>query len=198
MAADVISLIVMALIGAMGHLSAAQPHAQAPVPTPIGTGARYRPPAGGPASVTGARIGGLVCASTDAALRVAHVELFARGHVLLIPPGVGITAPRRSGAVVRGGRCRYPIWTDDPTGVVHITRGTRATLASLFAVWGQSLGPHRMCGFRARRPVVAYIDGRRWRGSVRRVPLRGQAEIVVEVGRRIAPHTAYLFPEAEA
>ena len=104
------------------------------------------------------------------------------------------TAPTLSGAVATGGRCRYPIWTDDPTGIVHVTTGTDATLAQLFAVWGQPLGARRMCGFRSRRPVVAYVDGRRWRRDVRRVPLRAHAEIVVEIGRRVAPHRTYVFP----
>jgi hypothetical protein len=189
----VISLFI-ALVGAISQASGMPLHAHPPVPTPIGTGVRYRLSAGGPAIGHAVAIGGMACRMHTPRSRVAHVELFARGRVLIVPPGIGIAAPRRSGAIVTGGRCRYPIWTDDPTGVVHVARGTRATLASLFAVWGQPLGSHRLCGFRSRRPLVAYVDGRRWRGRVGGVPLRAHAEIVVEIGRRIAPHAAYLFP----
>jgi hypothetical protein len=190
----VISLFI-ALVGAISQASGMPLHAHPPVPTPIGTGVRYRLSAGGPAIGHGVTVGGMACRTRTPRSRVAHVELFARGRVLIIPPGIGIAAPRRSGAIVTGGRCRYPLWTDDPTGVVHVAGGARATLASLFAVWGQPLGSHHLCGFRARRPVVAYVDGRRWHGRVGRVPLRAHAEIVVEIGRRIAPHAAYLFPE---
>ena len=195
MAVHMISLVV-ALVGAMTHPSTA-PSSVVPIPTPIGTGARYRLPAGGPATRQGAPIGRLACGPSRSDHHVAHVEVFARGRVLLIPPGVGIVAPIRSGAVVTGGRCWYPIWTDDPTGVVHMVRRSRPTLATLFSVWGQPLDSHRLCGFRGRQ-VVAYVDGRLWRGGVRRVPLRAHGEIVVEIGRRIAPHTSYLFPGAAA
>ncbi len=193
MAIEVIRMVV-ALVGMVGHGLAVPAHAGLPVPTPIGSSAHYRLPAGGAEVKRGAPVGQLVCRRTAAQVRVAHVELFADGRVLLIPPGVGIAAPTLSGASAIGGHCRYPVWTDDPTGVVHVTRGTHATLASLFAVWGQPLGSHRMCGFRSRRAVIAYVDGRRWRGDVRRLPLRAHAQIVVEIGRHIAPHATYLFP----
>jgi hypothetical protein len=186
--------MVAALVGVVAPGLAVPAHARPPVPTPIGSTANYRLPAAGGDVLRGAPLGRLVCRPTGAEVRVAHVELFAAGRVLLIPPGVGIASPTLSGAVATGGRCRYPIWTDDPTGIVHLTSATPATLASLFAVWGQPLGTHRMCGFRSRRPVVAYVDGRRWRRGVRQVPLRSHAEIVVEIGRRIPPHTTYLFP----
>ncbi len=194
MAVAVISLFI-ALVGAISQASGMPLHAHPPVPTPIGTGVRYRLSAGGAAIGHGVTVGGMACRMRTPRSRVAHVELFARGRVLIIPPGIGVAAPRRSGAIVTGGRCRYPLWTDDPTGVVHVAGGARATLASLFAVWGQPLGSHHLCGFRSRRPVVAYVNGRRWSGRVGGVQLRAHAEIVVEIGRRIAPHAAYLFPE---
>jgi hypothetical protein len=194
-AVDVISLVV-SLVAAMAHPVAQPSMPPVPVPTPIGTGRRYRLPAHGPATAAGRPVAGLACARAPgtADTGVAHVEVFARGRVLLIPPAVGVVEPRLDGATVTGGSCRYPLWTDDPTGVVHFRHGARATLGSLFAVWSQPLGAGRLCGFRSRRSTVAYVNGVRWRGRVGEVPLHEGDEIVVEIGRRIAPHATYLFP----
>ena len=46
-----------------------------------------------------------------------HVEFFARGKVMVVPAGIGVAPPlRRDGAYVRGGRCRFPLSTTEPTG----------------------------------------------------------------------------------
>ena len=102
-------------------------------------------------------------------------------------------APPRvqSGAYVRGGRCSYPLRTREPTGVIEIAHGTRATLGQLFAVWGQPLGPRRTAGFRGS--VRSYVGGVRRRGDPRSIPLTRHAEIVLEVGPFVKPHASYHF-----
>jgi hypothetical protein len=113
-----------------------------------------------------------------------HLELFAQRRVVLIPPGIGVAPPRtRTGAYVRGGRCSYPLRTREPTGVIEVRVRPRAmTLGQFFAIWGQPL--------RGR----AYVDGRRWRGDPRRIPLGRHAQIVLEVGGYVRPHARYGFP----
>ena len=79
--------------------------------------------------------------------------------------------------------------------MIDIAGYRRLTLAQLFQVWGRPLGPHRLLGFHSAGPVRAWVDGHRWRRSVRGIPLRDRSEIVVELGRRFPPHGFYLFPE---
>jgi hypothetical protein len=111
----------------------------------------------------------------------AHVELFRRGDIVVVPAGIGIRGGERDGAYVRG-RCRAALWTEEPTGLVQLARP--ATLGALFAVWGRPLP-------RAR----GWLDGRRWRGPLARLPLRDRSQVVVQEGLPLAPvHSVYTFP----
>ncbi|MGI8430303.1 MAG: hypothetical protein ACR2OB_13620 [Solirubrobacteraceae bacterium] len=121
-----------------------------------------------------------------------HLELFAHRLVLLVPAGIGIAPPQRaSGAYVLSGACNYPVRTYAPTGVIVVNAGSVRTLGALFAVWGQPLGSDRLASFHG--PVLAFLDGRPWRGTPRKIPLRRHAEIVLELAGVIPPHPAYRF-----
>ena len=122
-----------------------------------------------------------------------HLELFARGKVMIVPAGIGVAPPlERDGAYVRDGRCRHPLSTTEPTGVVGLTR-PGLTLGDLFAVWGRPLSRERLAA--ARGPVTVHLDGRRWTADPRAVPLRPYAQIVVQAGAPLVePHASYRFP----
>jgi hypothetical protein len=145
-------------------------------PWPIGVGPRYHPPA--PVR-DGRPVGTLRCGKAPVRTAV-HVELFAARRVIIVPPGIG-----------RGPRCRYPLSTTTPTGVVAV-RGA-ATLGDLFRVWGARLGSHRLLSFRGR--VSAFVGGRAVNGDPRAIPLTRHAQIVLETGGYVAPHPSYLFPK---
>jgi hypothetical protein len=167
-----------------------------PIPTPIGAGPRYHPPAAPARVLRGEPVGGLRCAADGPRFGV-HVELFAHGRVVIVPAGIGVAAPRRRvGAFVRPRSCSYAVRTLGPTGVAGVRRGARLTLGRLFAVWGQRLSPTRLVGFSTRRsaPVRAYVAGRRWRGRLGAIPLRRHAQIVLELGRFVPPHRSFRFP----
>jgi hypothetical protein len=149
--------------------------AAAPIPTPIGFGPRYQLDAGPPLPTR------LACTRSDAVREQAHVELFANKLVLLLPKGIGA-----------GRGCAYPVRTTAPTGVVEYVAAAKPTLGDLFDVWGQRLSAQRVAGFHGA--VSAWVGGRRWHGAVRAIPLTRHAEIVVEVGGYIPPHTFFLFP----
>jgi hypothetical protein len=126
-----------------------------------------------------------------------HLEIFARGLDVVIPAGIGIAPPRRrDGAYVRGGRCEYPVRTYEPTGLIEIDSGRRATLGQFFELWGQPLDGKRLLGFRASRrgAVLAYVNGQRWTGDPRAIPLAQHAAIVLEVRGYFPPTRRYLFP----
>ena len=166
------------------------------IPTPIGVGPRFQPGSSTPSTVHGLRVGSFTCARSRVSRNGVHLELFANDRVVVVPAGIGIAAPLqlRRGDVVSGG-CSYPARTREPTGVIEIVRSTRLTLGDFFEIWGQPLGPHRLVGFRSdsAHAVRAYVDGRRVVGALEAVPLRRHAEIVLELGRYVRPHTTYRF-----
>jgi hypothetical protein len=162
-----ISLIMAILLTACGT----------PEVVPFGNGPRYRPAPGAHAGP------GLECAR-HRARAWAHIELFADGEGVLVPAGIGVADPRRDGAYVTGGRCRFPLYTEEPTGLVGLARDD-LTLGDLFRVWGRPLA----------RDSVIHVDGERWTGAPAAVPLRHHAQIVVQDGGPLVePHAQYRFP----
>lgn len=161
----------------------------------VGPGRRFRPPSlANPRAAKGQPISRLRCEERDRAPRFGiHLELFARGHVVLVAPGIGVAPPRsRQGAYVVGGRCTYPLRSREPTGVIEVARGANFTLGDLFQVWGQPLTRARMGSHRGR--VRAYVGGRPYRGDPRTIPLTRHAQIVLQTGRYVPPHNRYGFP----
>ncbi len=183
-------------LGPTAEVSAARSSAAVPagaVPVPPGRAAGHRPPALGRAAARGRPVAGVRCGPAPAAAGMAHVEAFAGRRVVRVPAGIGIAPPRRrDGAYVRGGRCRYPAVTEEPTGLVRLDPARRTTLGQFFAVWGQALSARRLGAFRGR--VAAWLDGRRWRRSPAAMPLRPGAVVVVETGGYVPPHRSYVFP----
>jgi hypothetical protein len=164
---------------------------------PTGIGKAFRPgPARNPAVSSEAAVGPLRCLRGGGGARYgAHLELFADDRGVQVPAGIGISRARRRGVFAVGGHCRYQLSTWDPTGVIQVTRtGSRPMpdLGEFFDLWGEPLSRNRLASFSG--PVTAFLDGRRWGGDPRRIPLRRHAQIELEVGPLIPPHLVYLFP----
>jgi hypothetical protein len=188
--APVSAAVVGALLSACG---AATHTPGTPIPAslirearPIGRGPRFQPPVTGPVigrceRALGPRVG-------------VHLEVFAANRVVLIPAGIGTRPPRAlsEGRISRA-RCYGALVTVDPTGVVLVGVADRLTLAALFHSWGQPLSSTRLASFRARR-VEVFVDGHPWRGPPGAVTLTRHAEIVLEVGPHVPPHSTYTFP----
>ncbi len=169
-----------------------------PIPTPIGVGRLFHPGPSNTAVTRGSPVGRLTCSAPEQRRAGIHLEVFAHGRVVIVPAGIGIAPPlRRNGVYVLFGRCSYPVRTREPTGVIEIDRTQRLTLGDFFAVWGRPLTARRLLGFSAAAAdrVRAYVNGRRWRGDARTIPLRRHDEIVLEVGPAIPPHVSYRFPK---
>ena len=156
---------------------------------PIGRGPRFEPPSTGP--VPGR------CVRRLGPRSGVHVELFAANRVVIVPGSIGTRPPRRfaSGRLSRA-RCYGDLVTIDPTGLVLVRPGLRLKLSDLFRAWGEPLSRTRLASFTAPRGtrVVAFVEGRRWRGSPASVPLRRHSEIVLEIGPHVSPHGSYAFP----
>jgi hypothetical protein len=168
-----------------------------PVPE-IGRGGLYDVPSLSPRAEAGRPVGDLSCGRSWREAFGVHLEIFANGRDVVIPAGIGVAPPRtRDGAYVSGGRCRYPLRTVEPTGLIEVEPPRGLTLGDFFDVWGQPLEKRRVLGFHARRgsSVSVFVDGYRWSGNPRRVPLERHRAIVVEVGGYFPPTKKYLFPD---
>jgi hypothetical protein len=156
---------------------------------PIGAGPDFQPPATGP--VTGP------CLPALGPRDGVHVEVFAANRVVLLPAGIGTRSPRTSpSGRITNARCYGALVTLDPTGLVLVRPGAGLTMAALFRSWGQPLSATQLASFRAAAGtlVEVFVDGRPWHGAPGAVPLTPHAEIVLEVGPHVPPHSAYAFP----
>lgn len=168
------------------------------VPAPaIGLGAPYHPPALSQGVRSALPVNGLACRPDNGRTDGVHLEIFANRQTVVVPSGIGIAPPWQTrGAYVTGGRCAYAARTHEPTGLIEVEQGTQLTLGQLFDLWGQSLTNTQLAGFTARKGdrVTAFVNGRLWAGDARLIVLFRHAEIVLEIGRPVAPHTTYRFP----
>jgi hypothetical protein len=168
-----------------------------PVPE-IGRGGLYDVPSLSPRAAAGRPVGELSCGRSWREAFGVHLEIFANRRDVVIPAGIGIALPRtRDGAYVSGGRCRYPLRTVEPTGLIEVEPPRRLTLGDFFDLWGQPLEKQRVLGFHAQRrsSVSVFVDGHSWSGNPRLVPLERHRAIVVEVGGYFPPTKKYLFPD---
>jgi hypothetical protein len=126
-----------------------------------------------------------------------HVEVFAADRVVLLPAGIGVRRPWSllSGRITAA-RCYGALVTLDPTGLVLVRSGSRLSLGDLFRSWGEPLSATRLASFPAAKGsrVAVFVDGRAWPGAPGAVPLTAHAEIVLEVGPHVPPHSSYAFP----
>jgi hypothetical protein len=158
-------------------------------PWPIGAGAGFRVAAAPPSVLAGRPVAGFSCVRGGGRYGV-HLELFVRRQVLIVPAGIGVARPWRAhaGRLTPVG-CSYAARTLEPTGVFEVRPGL--TLGDAFRIWGRPLSSSRIASFRG--PVLAFVGGRRWRGSPAAIPLVRHAQIVLELGGYVAPHPRYLF-----
>lgn len=157
---------------------------------PIGRGIKFHPPL----EPTGRIVGR--CRPGLGSRYGVHVELFAENRVVLIAAGIGTEPPRTitAGRVSRA-RCYGALVTLDPTGLVLVRPGSHLRLSDLFSSWGEPLSPRELASFPAAPGTVSvFVDGRRREGPPGKVALTRHAEIVLEVGPHVPPHSRYLFP----
>ena len=180
-----------------GQAVSTHSRAELPPPPAIGPGPRYKPPPAGAAAKAARPLPGLRCQRAIRDTYGAHLEIFANRRGVLVPAGIGVAPPRvRHGLYVRRGRCAYPVRTLEPTGLIEVEAGTKATLGDLFRLWGQRLSPTRVLSFQAGRGkrVTAYVNQRPWQRDPRDIPLKHHAAIVLHVGGHVRLYGPFLFP----
>ncbi|MGH8995698.1 MAG: hypothetical protein ACRDYB_06665 [Acidimicrobiales bacterium] len=148
-----------------------------------------------PATTTtpGTPVDGITCRpSTNQKIRYhihVHVAIFVNGQERRIPAGTGIPAPQLHEHLSTGlfvdngvGGCLYWLHVHSDDGVIHVESPSKAvfTLGEFFDIWQQPLGPHQVGP--ARGTVVAYVNGKRFIGNPRAIPLLAHAVVQLDVG----------------
>jgi hypothetical protein len=145
----------------------------------------------------GQTIDGIECGAQEyATLHVhTHLSIYNNGKMIQVPAYIGF-APNPAGG------CLYWIHTHDASGVIHLEapdiappQGGRYTLGMLFDIWGQPLQPDDVAGFKGT--VTAYVNGTKYDGELRDIPLESHQQIVLEVGTPLVPPPNYLLPAGE-
>ena len=152
-------------------------------------------------SATGQPVDGIRCETMEQAVSHihAHLAVYALGQQKLIPAGIGIAPPRQSQTqadgtpYVAGGSCFYWLHSHTQDGIIHIESPTQQTftLGQYFDIWRQPLGPAQVGPVQG--VVTAYVNGQRYSGDPRDIPLTPHAVIQLDVGTDTAPHP-YTFP----
>ena len=141
----------------------------------------------------GTPVDGIACAGEEyMTVHVhAHLALFVDGKQIAIPSQIGIPAVNGKPA------CIYWLHTHDGSGIIHIEAPVAATfmLGQVFDIWGEPLERSRVASYRG--PVRAYVNGARYDGAFRNIPLSAHQEITLEVGTPDVAPPHYLFPGSE-
>ncbi len=143
----------------------------------------------------GLAVNGIKC-STEAEPVVLHVHqhlaLFVNGKQIAIPQYIGfVPNPNNPQA-----GCLYWIHTHDAEGIVHVESPHVRLfhLGDLFAIWGQPLRANDVAGFKG--PVTIWLNGTRFTGDPKRIPLVAHQQIVIDVGTPVEDPT-YAFPPGD-
>ena len=113
-----------------------------------------------------------------------HLDLSVDGRRVTVPAGIGIDESQ--GFI-------SPLHTHDESGVIHVeSPDVRTfTLGQFFAVWGLRLTPRCLGGYCAKgsKALRVFVDGKRFSGDPRLLPLAEHEEILVTFGTRAQlPH----------
>ncbi|MCG2586122.1 hypothetical protein [Massilia sp. TS11] len=108
-----------------------------------------------------------------------HLSVLRDGEALAVPAGIGAA----------DGACAGPIYTEDRSGVLHISVSDKhlPTLAEVFAAWGQPLSSTNVAGITEKTLHVFVIDAagaREYEGDPRMLTLHHGDQIVLSLGYR--------------
>jgi hypothetical protein len=150
---------------------------------------------------TGQTVDGIRCETMEEVLFHihAHLAVFVDGQPRTIPEGIGIPPPRQveqtpQGPFVDGGACYYWLHSHTRDGVIHIESPVQRTytLGNYFDIWRQPLGPSQVGP--AQGPVIAYLNGQRFSGNPRDIPLTVHALVQLDVGTDVPPRSFTFAP----
>lgn len=136
-------------------------------------------PAGAQNMFAGLAIDGIRCDASEGAVEHihTHLQLFDRGKVYTVPAQVGIP---------QGAGCLYWVHTHAGDGIIHIEAPVMRTftLGQFFDIWDATLSRTQADGVHAKNghALLVIVNGKRWNGDPRAIPLRDREEIVIQNG----------------
>jgi hypothetical protein len=144
-------------------------------------------------AATGQTVDGVQCQSSEqVAYHIhAHLAIFVNGEAQTVPYGIGIPNPQVDNSTgepfVVGGSCFYWLHSHATDGVIHIESPTQRVymLGNFFDIWGQPLSTAQVGS--SKGTVTAYVNGQRYTGDPRQIPLTAHAVIQLNVGTDVAP-----------
>ena len=129
----------------------------------------------------------------------AHLAVYTNGRARIIPEGIGIVPPTQivqtsAGPFVVAGKCFYWLHSHTPDGIAHIESPTQRvyTLGNYFDIWNQPLSATQVGP--AHGAVTAYVDGQRFTGDPRLIPLIPHTLIQLDVGSASPGPQPFTFP----
>ena len=144
-------------------------------------------------TASGSPVDGITCRqSMDQAVKYHihdHLDIFVNGQQRRLPAGAGIAAPRLSEHLTTGlfidnspEGCVYWLHVHSYDGIIHIESPVEKTfsLGQFFDIWGQPLSPDQVGP--ARGTVTAFLNGQRFNGDPRDIPLVVHGTIQLDVG----------------
>jgi len=143
----------------------------------------------------GSPVNGVGCESMEGAeLHIhTHLSIYINGVQAQVPNMVGMTPTPQGG-------CLYWIHTHFPDGIIHLEspqlhnpqRGGDFTIGDFFAIWGMPVSQDNIGSFKG--PVTAYVNGAKYDGDVKSIPLQSHETVTLEVGTPLVPPVNYAFP----
>jgi hypothetical protein len=129
----------------------------------------------------------------------SHLDVYINGQKIIVPGGIGINIQDpgvHSGTVLGqpayGGitvpcdqPCISPLHTHDASGILHTESATDVdnTLGQFFTEWGVALTDTCVGMYCApTTPIAIYVDGAKFTGDPRTIPLTNFKEIAIVVG----------------
>jgi hypothetical protein len=142
-------------------------------------------------TVAGQTIDGIQCSrlSQLAYQTYAHLQLDVDGRDRALPGAIGLVNAKAtvSGTTTTYDQtlCSYWVRTRSANGVIEVDSPLPRTytLGQLFDIWGESLSPLGVADAHGR--VTAVVNGRRWHGNPRAIPLREHESIQLAVGQPV-------------
>jgi len=154
------------------------------------------------AQANGQPVDGIACQTGEqvASHIHAHIAVYSNGALRAVPRGIGITPPTTQqnsaeGTFIASGGCFYWLHSHTQDGVIHIESPTPKiyTLGNYFDIWQQPLSSTQVST--ALGNVVAYVNGKQYKGDPRTIPLNAHAVIQLDVGSPTVPPKSFKFPQ---
>ena len=149
----------------------------------------------------GQPVDGISCDTTEQVVYHihAHLAVYTNGRPRIIPEGIGIVPPTQvtqtsAGLFVVAGKCFYWLHSHTPDGIIHVESPSQRvyTIGNYFDIWNQPLSPTQVGP--AHGAVTAYVDGQRFTGDPRSIPLTPHALIQLDVGSASPGRQPFTFP----